>query len=112
MGVFVISEQARLDGAFCHYTEAEKLKYLNHLQEHGVKNMEMEAIPFAALTHHAGIKSAIVCVALLDRLKGDQVRNQDPRKFITYKSCRKEKKIRQFKTSLLDIDITNKVTYT
>lgn len=33
----------------------------------------MECTIFSSLTHHAGIKAAIVCVALLDRLKGDQV---------------------------------------
>ncbi|XP_025830741.1 uridine phosphorylase 1 [Agrilus planipennis] len=66
-------EQARLDGAFCEYGEQEKLDYMNQLRSNGVINIEMESIPFAALTHHAGIKAAIVCVALLDRLKGDQV---------------------------------------
>ena len=35
--------------------------------------MEMEALVFAALTNMAGIRSAVVCVTLLDRLKGDQV---------------------------------------
>lgn len=65
--------QGRLDGAFCEYTEADKMDYLQQLRNQGVVNIEMEAIPFAALTHHAGIKAAIVCVALLDRLKGDQV---------------------------------------
>ena len=39
----------------------------------GVKNMEMEALVFGALTHMAGVRSAVVCVTLLDRLKGDQV---------------------------------------
>ena len=39
-----------------------------------MKNMEMEALVFGALTHMAGIRSAVVCVTLLDRLKGDQVR--------------------------------------
>lgn len=65
--------QGRLDGAFCEYTEADKMEYLQQLRNQGVVNIEMEAIPFAALTHHAGIKAAIVCVTLLDRLKGDQV---------------------------------------
>ncbi|XP_017782199.1 PREDICTED: uridine phosphorylase 1 isoform X2 [Nicrophorus vespilloides] len=65
--------QGRLDGAFCEYTETEKLKYLEHLKEFGIVNIEMECVPFAALTHHAGIKAAIVCVALLDRFNGDQV---------------------------------------
>ncbi|KAF5279565.1 hypothetical protein FQR65_LT03387 [Abscondita terminalis] len=65
--------QGRLDGAFCEYTEADKMDYLQSLRNQGVVNIEMEAVPFAALTHHAGIKSAIVCVTFLDRLKGDQV---------------------------------------
>ena len=43
------------------------------MAEAGVKNMEMEALVFGALTHMAGIRSAVVCVTLLDRLKGDQV---------------------------------------
>ncbi|KAF5292691.1 hypothetical protein FQA39_LY13903 [Lamprigera yunnana] len=67
-------EQGRLDGAFCEYTKADKLKYLQHLYDNGVVNIEMEAIPFAAITHHAGIKAAIVCVTYLNRLNGDQVK--------------------------------------
>ena len=35
--------------------------------------MEMESLCFAALCHHAGIRGAVVCVTLLNRLKGDQV---------------------------------------
>lgn len=65
--------QGRLDGAFCEYSEADKMDYLTKLQEQGIVNIEMESMPFAALTHHAGIKSAIVCVAVVDRIKGDQV---------------------------------------
>ncbi|XP_020279854.1 uridine phosphorylase 1 isoform X3 [Pseudomyrmex gracilis] len=65
--------QGRLDGAFCEFTEADKMDYLTKLQKAGVVNIEMESICFAALTHHAGIQSAVVCVTLLDRLKGDQV---------------------------------------
>ncbi|KAJ8960406.1 hypothetical protein NQ318_013686 [Aromia moschata] len=65
--------QGRLDGAFCEYTESDKMVYLQDLQSKGVKNIEMEAIPFAALTHHAGIRAADICVTFLDRLKGDQV---------------------------------------
>lgn len=49
------------------------MEYLDKLRSNGVMNIEMEVLPFAALTHMAGIKSAVVCVALLDRLKGDQV---------------------------------------
>lgn len=65
--------QGRLDGAFCDYTENDKMEYLAKLRDFGVINIEMECTIFAALTYHAGIRSAIVCVALLDRLKGDQV---------------------------------------
>ena len=38
-------------------------------------NIEMEATCFAALTHMAGYKSAIVCVTLVNRLDEDQVQN-------------------------------------
>lgn len=68
-----ISGQGRLDGAFCDYTENDKMEYLTKLHDFGVVNIEMECTIFAALTYQAGIRSAIVCVALLDRLKGDQV---------------------------------------
>lgn len=33
----------------------------------------MECTTFGALTHQAGIRGAIVCVTLLNRLNGDQV---------------------------------------
>lgn len=33
----------------------------------------MECTTFGAMTHQAGIRGAIVCVALLNRLNGDQV---------------------------------------
>lgn len=49
------------------------MDYLNKLHEFGVLNIEMECTIFAALTYHAGIRAAIICVTLLDRLKGDQV---------------------------------------
>lgn len=63
-----------MDGAFCEFSEMERQEYLERLQKNGVINIEMESSAFAALTYHAGIKSAIVCVAYLDRLKHDQVR--------------------------------------
>lgn len=58
------------------------MEYLNKCKEFGVVNIEMEATIFGALTHHAGIKAAIVCVALLNRLNGDQVKTQ----FMPYQS--------------------------
>lgn len=65
--------EARRDGAFCDFTELERLEFLKTLQKHGVVNIEMESTIIAALTHQAGIKSAIICVTLLDRLFGDQI---------------------------------------
>merc|ERR1712106_330439 len=65
--------QGRIDGAICEYTEDDKLKYLQEVAAKGVTNMEMEALVFAALTHMAKIRSSVVCVTLLDRLKGDQI---------------------------------------
>lgn len=49
------------------------MNFLNSVHKSGVVNIEMESLSFAALTHHAGIRSAVICVTLLDRLKGDQV---------------------------------------
>lgn len=65
--------QGRLDGAFCDFSEADKMEYLQKIHKQGVVNIEMESLSFAALTHHAGIKSAVICVTLMDRFKGDQV---------------------------------------
>ncbi|XP_074652519.1 uridine phosphorylase 1-like isoform X2 [Tubulanus polymorphus] len=65
--------QGRLDGAFCDYTDEDKMVFLRKAYNHGVRNIEMESLCFAAMTHHAGIKGAVVCVTLLDRLLGDQV---------------------------------------
>ena len=50
--------QGRLDGAFCDFTINEKLSYLHHLNQNGVRNIEMEATAFAALTHQAGVRYA------------------------------------------------------
>ena len=59
------------------------MAYLNHVSDNGVVNMEMEATVFAAMTHMAGIRAAVVCVTLLDRLKGDQVRKRKYRRIHT-----------------------------
>ena len=65
--------QARLDGAFCHYQKEDKMAYLEKIHKSGVSNIEMESACFAAMCKRAGIVAGVVCVALLDRLKGDQV---------------------------------------
>ncbi|XP_016998772.2 uridine phosphorylase 1 [Drosophila takahashii] len=66
--------QSRLDGAFCEYTPENKKTYLEHLQSQEVKNIEMESLAFAALTSRANISGAVVCVAILNRLNGDQIK--------------------------------------
>lgn len=53
------------------------------LSSKGVVNIEMESTIFAALTYHAGIKAAVVCVALLNRLNGDQVSLEGSQYFIS-----------------------------
>lgn len=65
--------QARLDGAFCSYSQEEKMEYLQKLRDQGIVNMEMESSAFAAMCSFAGISSSVICVALLNRLQGDQV---------------------------------------
>ncbi len=49
------------------------MKYLEKIKEAGVSNIEMESIAIASLCHQMKVKCAVVCVALLDRLHGDQV---------------------------------------
>ncbi|XP_071326380.1 uridine phosphorylase 1-like [Trachinotus anak] len=65
--------QARLDGAFCSYTEKDKQEYLRKVKEAGICNIEMESTVFAAMCKMSGLRAAVVCVTLLDRLKGDQL---------------------------------------
>ena len=67
--------QGRTDGALKPpYTIQDRMKFLQKIHDHaGVRNIEMESTEFAAFCNRAGIPGAIVCVALLDRLKGDQV---------------------------------------
>lgn len=62
------------------------MTYLESLHVKGVRNIEMESLVFAALTHHAGIKAAVVCVTLLDRLKGDQVLHRNLTEFLYFNS--------------------------
>ncbi|CAH1184456.1 unnamed protein product [Phyllotreta striolata] len=66
--------QARMDGPFCKFSDEDKLQFFNRLCGQGIVNIEMESTSFAALTKQAGIKACVVCVALVNRLKGDSVR--------------------------------------
>lgn len=65
--------QGRLDGALCGYTEKDKQEYLQAAYKAGVRNIEMESSVFAAMCRACGLRAAVVCVTLLDRLKGDQI---------------------------------------
>lgn len=65
--------QGRIDGALCEYSNEDRLDFLKKLKEAGVTNIEMEATAIGSLCSKAGVAGAIVCVALLDRLHGDQV---------------------------------------
>nr|VZI19186.1 unnamed protein product [Spirometra erinaceieuropaei] len=66
-------EQGRLDGAICEYSEEEKLEFLKKAHDQGVRNIEMESLGFAAFCQHLGIRAAVLCVTLVDRLKSDQI---------------------------------------
>ncbi|KAF6302187.1 uridine phosphorylase 1 [Rhinolophus ferrumequinum] len=65
--------QGRLDGALCCYTERDKQAYLQAAHAAGVRNIEMESSVFAAMCSACGLRAAVVCVTLLDRLEGDQI---------------------------------------
>uniref|UniRef100_UPI00398EF185 uridine phosphorylase 2-like n=1 Tax=Pristiophorus japonicus TaxID=55135 RepID=UPI00398EF185 len=65
--------QGRLDGALCSFSNEEKLEYLKKAYKAGVRNIEMESTVFAAMCHSCDLKAAVVCVALLNRLDGDQI---------------------------------------
>jgi len=66
--------QGRLDGAFCDFSNAEKLGFIQRAHdEFNIKNIEMEASLFLAMCNRARVPCAVACVALLNRLDGDQV---------------------------------------
>lgn len=67
--------QARLDGAICDYTEKHKMQFLKKAHEKGVINIEMESLQFGAFCHAVNVQAAVVCVAILNRLEGDQVKS-------------------------------------
>ncbi len=49
------------------------MDFLAKCKENNVKNIEMESLVFAGMTNYAKVKAGIVCVALVDRLNGDQL---------------------------------------
>lgn len=60
--------QARLDGAFCSYTEEEKQNYLSEAYAAGVRNIEMESSVFAAMCKLSNIRGTILSSALLGKV--------------------------------------------
>lgn len=85
--------QARLDGAICSYKEKDKQAYLQEALAAGIRNIEMESSVFAAMCSACGLRAAVVCVTLLDRLQGDQITSphevlaeyqQRPQRLVSY----------------------------
>jgi len=78
-------EQGRLDGAVCSYEKKEKFEFLNKAHhECGILNVEMEALLFSAYCSRYGVKCAVVCVTMLDRLLGDVVTGKNNKIFEFY----------------------------
>ncbi|CAI8040744.1 Uridine phosphorylase 2 [Geodia barretti] len=69
--------QGRVDGAVCEHSDEQKMDFLRRAHSCGVVNIEMECTAMSSLCRLTGYKCAAVCVALLDRLKGDQVKIQE-----------------------------------
>lgn len=65
--------QARLDGAICEYNDEDKSNFIKFLHSKNVANIEMESLLLSAFCHKLGIKHGVICVVIIDRLKGDQV---------------------------------------
>nr|XP_019582750.1 PREDICTED: uridine phosphorylase 2 isoform X2 [Rhinolophus sinicus] len=65
--------QGRLDGALCFFSREKKVDYLKRAYKAGIRNIEMESTVFAAMCRLCGLKAAVVCVTLLDRLECDQI---------------------------------------
>jgi uridine phosphorylase len=67
--------QGRVDGAVCEHSDEQKMDFLRRAHSRGVVNIEMECTAIYSLCRLTGYKCAAVCVTLLDRLKGDQVKS-------------------------------------
>ncbi|KAL8624615.1 hypothetical protein ACOMHN_045150 [Nucella lapillus] len=67
--------QARLDGAVCSASPGEKERFLQQLWTLGVRNIEMESAGLLALCHAVGLKAAVACVCLVNRLEADCPQN-------------------------------------
>lgn len=51
--------QARLDGAFCSYSEEDKQRYLAEAYAAGVRNIEMESSVFAAMCKLSNLRGML-----------------------------------------------------
>ena len=86
MFVFFAIAQSRIDGAFCDFTEKDREDHLKELSKAGITNIEMECTAISSLCHKAGIRAAIVCVSLLNRLDGSdqvEIKPEDYRMYLT-----------------------------
>ncbi|KAK6970718.1 uridine phosphorylase 1 [Biomphalaria glabrata] len=63
--------QGRLDGSFCDFDEKGKEEFMNKLQKLGVVNIEMESAGVLGLANRVGVKAAVVCVVIVDRMTTD-----------------------------------------
>ena len=70
--------QARRDGAFCDFSEDEKMAYLKRAHDdRAIRNFEMEATMMLAFATRANVKAAVICVTYLNRLIGDRNGEQE-----------------------------------
>ena len=64
------------------------MEFLKHLNKAGVRNIEMEASALAAITKAAGVRSGNVCVTIINRLEGDQVRFAEGNELTSVTTCK------------------------
>uniref|UniRef100_A0A1I8GYL6 PNP_UDP_1 domain-containing protein n=1 Tax=Macrostomum lignano TaxID=282301 RepID=A0A1I8GYL6_9PLAT len=69
-------EQGRTDGAVCEFSMEQRNEFLQRAFEAGVRNIEMESLALAAITHRLGIRAACIAVSMLDRLKHDRLEHE------------------------------------
>lgn len=67
-------EQGRTNGAICEHTEEDKMRFLVKAQLWGVINMEMESNYMSAMCDKLKVPFGVVCVALNNRLREDDVK--------------------------------------